>query len=93
LHDVRDMFHYYLLLHQIQERYVVGRPMCLETTYDLFARIFYIPHLGENSLLKTAWNYKAKLKKKKKTSVVLVRRRTIPTERPQPVGELSANFS
>jgi hypothetical protein len=28
-----------------------------------------------------------------KNSVVLVRKRTIPTERPQPVGEFSANFS
>jgi hypothetical protein len=28
-----------------------------------------------------------------KNSVVLVRKRTIPTERPQPVGEVSANFS
>jgi hypothetical protein len=26
-----------------------------------------------------------------KNSVVLVRKRTIPTERPQPVGEVSAN--
>jgi hypothetical protein len=26
-------------------------------------------------------------------SVVLVRKRTIPTERPQPVGEISTNFS
>jgi hypothetical protein len=25
--------------------------------------------------------------------VVLVRKRTIPTERPQPVGEVNANFS
>jgi hypothetical protein len=29
----------------------------------------------------------------KKNSVVLVRKRTIPTERPQPAGEDSANFS
>jgi hypothetical protein len=29
----------------------------------------------------------------KLNSVVLVRKRTIPTERPQPVGEGSANFS
>jgi hypothetical protein len=29
----------------------------------------------------------------KKNSVVLVRKRTIPTEQPQPVGEVSANFS
>ena len=29
---------------------------------------------------------------KKKTSVALVRERTIPTERPPPVGEVSANF-
>jgi hypothetical protein len=30
---------------------------------------------------------------KKKNSVVLVRTGTIPIERPQPVGEVSANFS
>jgi hypothetical protein len=29
----------------------------------------------------------------KLNSVVLVLKRTIPTERPQPVGEVSANFS
>jgi RNase P subunit RPR2 len=29
----------------------------------------------------------------KLNSVVLVRKRTIPTERPQPVGKISANFS
>ena len=32
------------------------------------------------------------LKKLKKNSVALVRDRTIPTERPPPVGEVSANF-
>jgi hypothetical protein len=32
-------------------------------------------------------------KKKKLNSVVLVRKRTIPTERLQPVGEVSANLS
>jgi hypothetical protein len=32
-------------------------------------------------------------KKLKLNSVVLVRKRTIPTERPQPAGEVSANFS
>jgi hypothetical protein len=31
--------------------------------------------------------------KTKLNSVVLVRKRTIPTERPQPVGEVSVNFS
>jgi hypothetical protein len=31
--------------------------------------------------------------KKKLSSVVLVGKRTIPTERPQPAGEVSANFS
>jgi hypothetical protein len=31
--------------------------------------------------------------KTKLNSVVLVRKRTIPTERPQPAGEVSANFS
>ena len=30
--------------------------------------------------------------KKKKNSVALVHERTIPTERPPPVGEVSANF-
>ena len=30
--------------------------------------------------------------KKKKNSVALVRKRTIPTKRPPPVGEVSANF-
>ena len=30
--------------------------------------------------------------KKKKNSVALVRERTIPTERPPPVGEVSANL-
>jgi hypothetical protein len=34
-----------------------------------------------------------KLKKEQLNSVVLVRKRTIPTERPQPIGEVSANFS
>ena len=32
------------------------------------------------------------VQKKKKNSVALVRERTIPTERPPPVGEVSANF-
>jgi hypothetical protein len=32
------------------------------------------------------------LKNSKKNSVALVRERTIPTERPPPVGEVSANF-
>ena len=31
-------------------------------------------------------------KLKKKNSVALVREQTIPTERPPPVGEVSANF-
>ena len=33
-----------------------------------------------------------KTKTKKLNSVALVRERTIPTERPPPVGEVSANF-
>jgi hypothetical protein len=35
----------------------------------------------------------ADLKNKKKISMALVRKRTIPTERPPLVGEVSANFS
>jgi hypothetical protein len=34
-----------------------------------------------------------KLTKTKLNSAALVRKRTIPTERPQPAGEVSANFS
>jgi hypothetical protein len=36
---------------------------------------------------------KKKRKKGKKNSMVLVRKRTIPSERPQPADEVSANFS
>jgi hypothetical protein len=38
----------------------------------------------------TYYKYSTQLKL---NSVVLVGKRTIPTERPQPVGEVSANFS
>ena len=40
------------------------------------------------------WSHKItyNIIKLKKTSVALVRKRTIPTERPPPVGEVSANF-
>jgi len=37
-----------------------------------------------------SWQFLDKLLKK--NSVALVRERTIPTERPPPVGEVSANF-
>ena len=37
------------------------------------------------------WSWNA-TKKTKLNSVALVRTRTIPTERPPPVGEVSANF-
>ena len=37
-------------------------------------------------------NYKNKQTNKLTNSVALVRERTIPTERPPPVGEVSANF-
>ena len=49
----------------------------------------------ENSILKRAWNCLKKVcvvSAKKKNSVALVRERTIPTERPPPVVEVSANF-
>jgi hypothetical protein len=36
--------------------------------------------------------YKQTIHKLKLNSVTLVRERTIPTERPPPVGEVSANF-
>ena len=46
--------------------------------------------------LKPIWNLKMYIiiikLKKKLNSVALVRERTIPTERPPPVGEVSANF-
>jgi hypothetical protein len=37
-------------------------------------------------------SYELRLPYKKKNSVAVVRERTIPTERPPPVGEVSANF-
>jgi hypothetical protein len=40
--------------------------------------------------LKASW---LKEKNNNKNSVVLFRKRTIPTQRPQPAGEVSANFS
>jgi len=53
-------------------------------------------------LISTGWTcyWRRKIKKKMqynfymgiKNSVTLVRERTIPTERPPPVGEVSANF-
>ena len=46
--------------------------------------------LLENYTLNTETKYV--YTKKKKHSVALVRERTIPTERPLPVGEVSANF-
>jgi hypothetical protein len=39
------------------------------------------------------WRMDSGFELKKLNSAVLVRKRTIPTERPQPVGEVSANFS
>jgi hypothetical protein len=50
---------------------------------------FFTPPFG----LETSFLQLSLLLKKKKTSVVLVRKRTIPTGRPQPAGEVSANFS
>jgi hypothetical protein len=38
-------------------------------------------------------NFWKRLRIEKKNFVVFVRKRTIPTERPQPVGEVNANFS
>jgi hypothetical protein len=46
-----------------------------------------VPTLFSKSLL-NVYN----LQQNKTNSVVLVRKETIPTERPQPVGEVSANF-
>ena len=56
--------------------------------YDFILRfhiplILIAPHIHSVMLLKT---------KTKLNSVALVRERTIPTERPPPVGEVSANF-
>jgi hypothetical protein len=48
-------------------------------TYKTLHSELNLPHLSVND--------------KKLNSVALVRERTIPTERPPPVGEVSANFS
>ena len=47
----------------------------------LVHHILYVSRVGVNIIYKTKLN-----------SVALVRERTIPTERPPPVGEVSANF-
>jgi len=46
----------------------------------------------DNSSFERAEQFKCLEKTLKKNSVALVRERTIPTERPPPVGEVSANF-
>jgi hypothetical protein len=46
-------------------------------------RVLQLDHCNETS---------GSMKKKQKNSVALIRKGTIPTERPPPVGEVSANF-
>jgi hypothetical protein len=48
--------------------------------------------IGTNAILDLAY-CRYEQTKQKKNSMVLVRKRTIPTERPSHVGEVSANFS
>jgi hypothetical protein len=48
--------------------------------------------VGRNVLAVAAWVACQSKKKKKKNSMVCVRERTIPTERPPLAGEVIANF-
>ena len=58
----------------------------LDEIYPIFARIF-TGFYAERVLEEISRKANIKL-----NSVALVRERTIPTERPPPVGEVSANF-
>jgi len=68
----------------------------IRTTPLFGPRIFYvfIPCIPYKSQTITALHFsmKADDNKTKLNSVALFRERTIPTERPPPVGEVSANF-
>jgi len=64
--------------------------------YELFARVEQVNFIAHDSdqLIIQAQKHLSKKGFWRKTlnSVALVRTRTIPTERPPPVGEVSANF-
>ena len=60
---------------------------CTYIAHIFFPRACYIPHPSHHTDSPIVI-----LLGKKKNSVALVRERTIPTERPPPVGEVSANF-
>jgi hypothetical protein len=60
-------------------------PICLQNTHPTSAE--YLINISNQT-----YEQKSVLKKKKKNSMVWVRERTIPTERPQLVGEVIANF-
>jgi hypothetical protein len=66
--------------------------MCSETLEQLENKSPRSDVVHWAGMVKTEKQERA-LKKKKLNSVVLVRKRTIPTKRPQPAGEVSANFS
>jgi hypothetical protein len=71
------------------------RVMCIHSSevdvIDCIHSFHFLIHLPASSPEKK--RQIVKLAQTPKNSVVLVRKRTIPTERPQPAGEVSANFS
>ena len=52
----------------------------------------HVSNTGKSATFPRPGNYSQVTNKTKLNSVALVRERTIPTERPPPVGEVSANF-
>jgi hypothetical protein len=104
--SAKDAFYFKLILEFIFSWNVglILPVICTEaTSLTTFSRNSFCPEL-ENCLLTKQWimlwdGHKSKTEKNvvicflKLNSVVLVRKRTIPTERPQPADEVSANFS
>jgi hypothetical protein len=87
------------IIHAILRAYQVqlAKKKCIEVITDLNKQtyILCLIHFPANSavLQITIKGICMMCHPKKKNSVVLVRKCTIPTEQPQPVGEVSANFS
>jgi hypothetical protein len=72
---------------QFEDHNITART-CSVTTYN-FTVLLHNMLTTVRTLINV---FKLSVKHKKKTSVALVRERTIPTERPPLVGEVSANF-
>jgi len=69
----------------------IEHKMCVWISLQLLSEKFLIVRRTERDMVKNVNRYSRKLSVKL-NSVALVRERTIPTERPPPVGKVRANF-